>query len=169
VRWGYLSIPREVVEVASGGARPGNGAKPDPNALRRDRKDDAGWTILPAGVRKGKAPVFPLLNPTKRESQLWVLLWKKPVAVLWEKNDQALAVAFHVRTMAEAEQPDSAAILRTLVRQQASELLLTIPAMLSARVRIAEDEVASKRAANVSGDVVKPVSARDRLRSVGGA
>ena len=154
--------------MASGGARPGNGAKPDPNALRRDRKDDAGWTVLPAGTRKGKAPVFPLLAPSKRESQLWVMLWKKPVAALWEKNDQALAVAFHVRTMAEAELPDAPAVLRTLVRQQASELLLTIPAMLSARVRIAEDEVAKRRIAS-KHDVSQVVSARDRLRAVKGA
>jgi len=152
--------------MPSGGARARSGPAPDPNALRRDRKDDAGWTVLPAEGRKGKAPSFPLIDPSPRELQLWVALWKKPVALLWEKNQQELAVAFHVRTMVEAERADAQANLRTLVRQQAGELLLTIPAMYSARVRIAEDEVAVKRA-----EAASPVrvSARDRLKAVKGA
>jgi len=155
--------------MSSGGARARSGPAPDPNALRRDRKDDAGWTVLPADGRKRKAPVFPLVDPSKRELQLWVALWKKPVALVWEKNQQELAVAFHVRTMVEAERPDAQASLRTLVRQQAGELLLTIPAMLSARVRIAEDEVAVKRAKGSVEPVVRQQSARDRLKAVGGA
>jgi hypothetical protein len=69
--------------------------------------------------------------------------------------------------MAEAERADAQANLRTLVRQQAGELLLTIPAMYSARVRIAEDEVSQKRAEN--GAQATRVSARDRLRAVNGA
>jgi hypothetical protein len=135
--------------------------------LRRDRKDDAGWTVLPAEGRKGKAPSFPLIDPSKRELQIWVRLWKLPQALLWEKNQQELAVAFHVRTLCEAERADAQANLRTLVRQQAGELLLTIPAMYSARVRIAEDEVATKRAEQAA--TPKRMSARDRLKAVGGA
>jgi hypothetical protein len=151
--------------MSSGGARARSGPAPDPNALRRDRKDDAGWTILPAAGRKTKAPVFPLLDPSKRELQLWVRLWKLPVALLWEKGSQELAVAFHVRTMCEAERPDAQASLRTLVRQQAGELLLTIPAMLAARVRVSTDEVAVKRESKVAP---KRPSARDRLKVVNG-
>lgn len=153
--------------MPSGGARARSGPAPDPNALRRDRKDDAGWTVLPAEGRTGKAPVFPLIDPSQRELDLWVELWKKPVALLWEKNQQELAVAFHVRTMVEAERADAQANLRTLVRQQAGELLLTIPAMYSARVRIADDEVASKRTESQPGTT--RVSARDRLKAVKGA
>jgi hypothetical protein len=154
--------------MASGGARARSGPAPDPNALRRDRKDDAGWTVLPAEGRKGKKPPsFPLIDPSARELQIWVKLWKLPQAILWEKNQQELAVAFHVRTMCEAERADAQANLRTLVRQQAGELLLTIPAMYSARVRIAEDEVAAKR----TQAKVEPAknSARDRLKAVNGA
>lgn len=153
--------------MPSGGARARSGPAPDPNALRRDRKDDAGWVVLPAEGRKTKAPAFPLLDASKRELQLWTRLWKLPQALLWEKNNQELAVAFHVRTMAEAERADAQTNLRTLVRQQAGELLLTIPAMHSARVRIAEDEVASKRAQTVAP--ATSLSARDRLRAVNGA
>lgn len=44
-----------------GGARVNSGPPPDPNALRRDRKEDkAGWTILPAEGRQGDLPVWPL-------------------------------------------------------------------------------------------------------------
>jgi len=154
--------------MPSGGARARSGPAPDPNALRRDRKDDAGWTVLPAEGRKTKAPKFPLIEPSQRELDLWVQLWKLPQALIWEKNQQELAVAFHVRTMAEAERVDAQANLRTLVRQQAGELLLTIPAMLSARVRIAEDEIAVKRASSATVSSSRS-SARERLKAVGGA
>ena len=44
-----------------GGARVNSGPPPDPDALRRDRKEDrAGWTILPAAGRQGDAPEWPL-------------------------------------------------------------------------------------------------------------
>lgn len=44
-----------------GGARANSGPPPDPNALRRDRKEDkAGWTILPAEGRTGPLPEWPL-------------------------------------------------------------------------------------------------------------
>jgi len=150
--------------MASGGARARSGPAPDPNALRRDRKSDAEWTVLPAEGRKGKAPAFPLVTPTARERALWVRFWKMPQAILWERNAQEFAVALHIRTLCEAEQFDAQANLRTLVRQQAGELLLTIPAMYAARVRIAQDEVAVKREA-----LPVRASARDRLKAVGGA
>jgi hypothetical protein len=153
--------------MPSGGARARSGPAPDPNALRRDRKDDAGWTILPAEGRKGSAPSWPLIDPTPRELQLWRTFWKKPQALIWERNGQEYAVALHIRTFAEAEQADAQTNLRTLVRQQAGELLLTIPAMHAARVRIATDEIAVKR--DEKTEQVKPVSARDRLRAINGA
>lgn len=152
--------------MASGGARSRSGPAPDPNALRRDRKDDASWTTLPAEGRKGKAPTFPLVDPSPRELVLWSLFWRKPQAVLWEKNGQEFAVAMYVRTFSEAELAEAQTALRTLVRQQAGELLLTIPSMYSARVRIADDEVALARTASTAP---KPLSARDRLKVVNGA
>lgn len=151
--------------MASGGARLRSGPAPDPNALRRDRKDDAaGWSSLPV-AREGDVPEFPLPDVSGRELMLWESYWRKPQAILWERNGQQLEVALHVRTFAEAEKADSAASLRTLVRQQMGELLLTIPAMLAARVRIADDEVAARR------EVVRPErssSARDRLKALNG-
>lgn len=151
--------------MASGGARARSGPAPDPNALRRDRKDDAGWTTLPAEGRSAPAPVFPLPDAMTREVEIWNELWSRPQAILWERNSQHLEVALHVRTFVEAEQPDAKAALRTLVRQQLGELLLTIPAMASARVRIAVDEVAEARGSVV---VERPSSARDRLKALNG-
>jgi len=150
--------------MPSGGARARSGPAPDPNALRRDRKDDAAWTTLPAEGRKGKAPAFPLLDPDARELQLWTSYWKLPQALLWEHNKQELEVALHIRTFFEAERPDAASSLRTLVRQQMDALLLTIPSMHAARVKVAADEVAVKR----SEVAPTKLSARDRLKAVDG-
>lgn len=152
--------------MASGGARQRSGPAPDPNALRRDRKDDAAWLTLPAEGRKGKAPAFPLVEADPRELQLWAEYWAKPQALLWEHNGQALEVALHVRSFAEAEKANATPSIRTLVRQQMDALLLTIPAMNAARVKIASDEVAVKRV-ELEGPV--RVSARDRLKAVNGA
>ena len=151
--------------MASGGARARSGPAPDPNALRRDRKDDAqGWTTLPAEGRQGPAPVWPLLGQSEREAELWVIYWAKPQAVLWEHNNQELEVALHVRRLAEVELPDAPTGLGTLVRQQMDALLLTIPAMLSARVRVAFDEVAVKRSAPVA--VVEVDSLDEELKAL---
>ena len=151
--------------MASGGARARSGPAPDPNALRRDRKDDASWLTLPSAGRSGKPPKWPLLDADPRELQLWADYWKRPQALLWEQNGQEFEVALHVRTFFEAERPDAPAALRTLVRQQMDALLLTIPAMHSARVRIDVDEVAVKRA---EAEALAPakLSARDRLKAV---
>lgn len=151
--------------MASGGARARSGPAPDPNALRRDRKDDAAWLSLPAHGRKGKTPAWPLLDADGRELDLWAQYWKKPQALLWEQNGQELEVALHIRTFFEAEQADAPAALRTLVRQQMDALLLTIPSMNAARVRIAQDEVSARRA-EVAEQVPARLSARDRLKAV---
>jgi hypothetical protein len=152
--------------VPRGGARTASGPPPDPNALRRDRKSDAGFTVLPASGRVGDPPPWPLTDPAPRESVLWAAFWAKPQAILWELNGQAFEVAMHVRCFAEAEKPGAPTAVRTLVRQQADALLLTIPAMHSARVRISVDEVRGKREA---APVAAPASSsRSRLRAVAG-
>lgn len=47
--------------MGRGGARVNSGPPPDPNALRRDRREDkAGWTLLPAAGRQGDVPEWPL-------------------------------------------------------------------------------------------------------------
>ena len=153
--------------MASGGARARSGPAPDPNALRRDRKDDAGWTTLPAEGRQGDVPSWPLVDPMPRELELWKLFWQKPQAIVWEANGQEFAVAMHIRTLMEAEVVGAQTNLRTLLRQQAGELLLTIPAMYAARIKIAESvETAPAPVAEMRP--AKRLSARDRLKVVDG-
>lgn len=141
------------------------GPAPDPNALRRDRKDDAGWVSLPSGGRPGVAPAWPLTGLTNRETELWESLWSKPQAILWEKNSQELEVALFVRRLAEVELPDAPVTLGVLVAKQMDQLLLTLPSMFRARVKVADDEVAARResAPSVASSV------RDRLKLANGA
>lgn len=138
------------------------GPAPDPNALRRDRKDDVGWTMLPSAGRLTPAPEWPLVGCTEREWELWVGLWRKPQAVLWEHAGQFLEVALLVRRLAEVEQPASPVTLGTLVAKQMADLLLTLPAMFKAHVNIAIDEVSAKRAKPVAAP---RLSATERLRA----
>src|SRR5690606_6396291 len=72
--------------MPSGGARVRSGPPPDPNALRRDRKSDGEWTILPAEGRAGDPPTWPLRGQSEREAELWSALWAKPQAVQWERQ-----------------------------------------------------------------------------------
>lgn len=154
--------------MSSGGARARSGPAPDPHALRRDRKGDAaGWTVLPSEGRAGEEPPWPLPEQTSREEDLWWAFWRKPQAILWEQNGQVYEVALHVRCFAEAEKPDASSSLRTLVRQQADALLLTIPAMRAARVKLSSDELRQKReAASASKGKAQAKSSRTRLRAV---
>lgn len=152
----------------AGGARTGAGRRPEQDALRRDRKDDPSWTRLPAEGRAGDPPAWPLVGHSSREAALWAEFWAKPQAILWEAQRQAHEVAVHVRTFAEAEVPGASTALRTLLRQQADALLLTIPAMRGARVTIASDEVGAKRSERQAPERPGRASARDRLKAAQG-
>lgn len=151
--------------MSSGGARLRSGPPADPNALRRDRPSDGEWLVLPAEGRRGPLPEFPLPSATDRELDVWAGLWRKPQAVLWERNGQDLEVALHVRTFVEAEQPEAGAALRNLVRQQLSELLLSIPAMNAARIRFGDAHEGDQAEVVV---LARP-SARERLRALNDA
>lgn len=150
--------------MPKGGARARSGPPPDPQALRRERKSDPGWTVLPVGGRPGAAPEWPLTERSEREAELWGRFWAKPQAILWERNGQLFEVALHVRCFAEAEVPAAPTSLRTLVRQQADALLLTIPAMHAARVKLSGDELGERRARSAPAGPAAG-SSRSRLRS----
>lgn len=143
-----------------GGARGRSGPAPDPNALRRDRKDDGPWTVLPAEGRTGDAPEWPLSDETKREIALWEREWRRPQAVEWERNGQELEVAIYVRTIIAAEKHDAAQNMRNLLRQQQEALGISLPGLLRNRWKIAGGDV------EVEGRRQAP-SARGRLRVVG--
>lgn len=152
--------------MVSGGARAVSGPPPDPNALRRNRKDDAaGWQSLPSEGRAGDPPAWPLVAQTVREDALWRDLWSRPQAVMWEKLDQRYEVAMFVRKLAEAEQPRASVELQKVVRQYLDSLGLSVQGMLRNRWRIAPSESAPEPD---EPDQPQPrrKSARDRLRVV---
>jgi len=151
--------------VTKGGARARSGPAPDPNALRRARKDDAQWTTLPSEGRDGPAPEWPLTDCTSRESILWERWWRKPEALLWESDGSEDYVALTVRMFAEAEVEKASAENRKTVRMMMADLYLTRDAKARARIRIAADETAEKRETKTQP---KRASARDRLKVVDG-
>jgi hypothetical protein len=172
--------------MPSGGARARSGPAPDPNALRRDRKDDADWVSLPAEGYAGPVPEFPLeriacfdiywedkqrvkefdAKATEarhdREVSLWETLWAKPQASMWAKLGLEYEVAAYVRAYIESTGADSNSGLKTAALRMAAEIGLSLPGMHSLRWRIAEDELSDRR------DETKPggTSARDRLKAL---
>lgn len=149
--------------MASGGARTRSGPAPDPNALARER-DAKDWLRLPAVRVDAPAPEWPLPDSTERELDLWARLWRLPQSVLWRRNAQDLEVAVHARTQAEAEERGASSAQRTLLRQQADALLLTIPAMRAARVEIVpvdQAPVSAGRGAAANRDRLKVLRGGD--------
>lgn len=151
--------------MPKGGARTRSGPAADPNALRRSRKDDAGWVTLPAEGRTEPAPEWPLTDLTEREAEVWEQFWCKPQALIWERDSQVEYVALFVRQFIEAEDAKASAENRKTVRMMFADLYLTSDAMARARIRIAGDDLAEKR-----DDKSPPArsSARDRMKVVNG-
>lgn|ERR1044072_1488848 len=151
--------------MSSGGARARSGPAPDPNALRRDRPSDRdGWVTLPAEGRVGDPPPWPLSGQSEREAELWVSEWARPQAVQWEATGAVLEVALYVRRLVEAEKPDAATNLGTLVKQLMEGLGISQDGLAKRRWRIAVDEVAAKR--DDAPAVPAKKSARDRFKVV---
>ena len=146
----------------SSGGNHGGGRPRDPNALRTDRRSSEkdGWTLLPAEGRKGDPPAWPLTSPSDRESDLWASFWRKPQAVVWERESLVEIVALFVRQFAEGEVPKSSAENRKTIRLMLGDLYLTPVSMRNAKLRIATDEVEAKR------DERPRTSAKSRLKVV---
>ena len=148
--------------MASGGARGNAGRVADPNALRRDRAGDAAsWVTLEP--RSGEVPEFPLESATGRELVLWERLWGRPQASEWERLFLHDEVALYVRYLVEAEQPEAAAAVRTLVKQHQELLGLSTAGLNRLRWRMPEGDVPAVRA-----PAAKRSSSRGRLKVVGG-
>lgn len=149
--------------MPKGGARSRSGPAPDPNALRRDRKTDATWTVLPASGRTETAPPWPLVGQSEREAEMWDIYWSKPQAMVWERDSLVEYVALFVRQFIEAEVPTASAENRKTVRMMFADLYLTSDSMARARIRIAGDDFSAKREDSA---VPKRASAKDRLTVV---
>ena len=153
--------------MASGGARARSGPAPDPNALRRDRKDDAaGWITLP-GPRTEPAPEWPLLEPTAREADLWAVEWARPQAHEWARLGLELEVALYVRALVEAEGHEASGKVRDYVRMSRENLGLSIPGLARHRWLIAGTP-SSAPAATATGTApaARRSSSRDRFKVV---
>lgn len=174
-----------------GGARVNSGPPPDPNALRRDRKDDkAGWITLPAEGRNTPPPPWPLPPPLlerpdgmgpeeyddrvrdhiEREHELWEHLWAKPQAVMWERLRCADEVALYVRLRVLGERVGNVKLLAE-ARMRGDRLGVEPASMLRLRWRVASDELAERRPTGARGSAAAPPRAssmRDRIRAVNG-
>jgi hypothetical protein len=143
-----------------------SGPPPDPNALRRDR-DEGEWKVLPAEGRNGPTPVWPLDKPALRELELWAVEWRRPQAIMWERNHQELEVAIFVRCVADAEKLTSSVAARALVKQQMEALGLSIPGLLRNRWRIADkSEPTAPTKTTERADTRRQPSVKDRLKVV---
>ena len=149
--------------TTQGGARVRSGPVPDPTSGRSEKR---AWTDLPASGRVGDAPEWPLTEPTPRERVLWDRWWRKPEALIWEKDGSADYVALTVRMFAEAEVERASAENRKTVRMMMADLYLTRDAKDRAGFRVVDDEVAPKRAEKSEA---KRPSSRDRMKVVKGS
>lgn len=146
------------------------GPSPDPSSLREARRLREGTIETLPQERHGDLPVFPLTGPTEREAALWASMWRKPQAVVWERQGLELEVAMHVRTLVECEAPGANASLRSLLLRQAGSLLLTERALLAGGYRISSMRslppvaAAGESAADMKRRTIP--SARGRLRPV---
>ncbi|MFE3382966.1 hypothetical protein [Streptomyces anulatus] len=124
--------------------------------------------MLPAEGRPGRPPWWPLTEQATREQVLWDDLWSRPQAVMWEQLGQVLEVAMFVRTLAEAEQPDSKGETRKLARQYMESLGLTVQGMLRNRWKIvnATDADIEDEDDDEAFDPPARRSARDRMKVV---
>ena len=96
--------------------------------------------VLPRAGRTTPPPAWPLPGvPTAREAELWARAWKRPQALLWERDGLEDLAALYVRKSAEAELPGSSAATVATALRLADDLTLTVPAMRRAGVSIAED------------------------------
>lgn len=139
-----------------------SGPAPDPNALRRDR-DSGEWVSLPASGRVGEPPEWPLPDELHGEAMLWEREWRRPQAVMWERNGQQLEVALFVRSIVVSEGPKASAADRNVVQRKMNDLGLTVPGLRANRWRIVDE---ADVAVPPSPPGRERPSAKERLRIV---
>jgi len=141
---------------------------PDPEAFRRDRKDDLSWTVLAVGQTVDQVPAWPLTGQSAREATLWAMYWAKPQAILWKQNGLEIEVGLFVRRLGEVELSGADASRHTLLFRQMEALLLTISSMHRVRVRIEPPELAPRKSSirHLRDEQPRSSSIRSRLKEV---
>lgn len=147
------------------GGHANSGRKPDPNAFRRDRSDDASWVTLPREGYRGSVPDFPLPDALASEVELWAKLWAKPQGFMWAQLGLELEVAAYVRAFLESVQERASAGLKTAVLRMAAEIGLSVPGMNQFRWKFSEDELSAKRQEFDEQEQAGP-SVRERLEAL---
>lgn len=127
------------------------GMGPAPKAESAQRRKgrglgSGGQVRLPAAGRAGDPPSWPLTRQSKREKALWLELWSKPQAVIWERLSWTHEVAMYVRLLVICERPKAPGIALIERRQQADRLGLTPMSMLRLRWEISDEST------EISGD-----------------
>lgn len=143
-----------------GGARVNSGPAASPKSLRRSADE---WVTLPEDGREGPAPEWPLVDPSDRELELWAAEWRRPQAVMWERNQLQMQVALYVRYLAIVEQPGGRNVeLRKTVNQMQNDLGLSLGGMKLRQWRIGTSEDAEVT------PIERSESSRSRLKVVNG-
>ena len=127
--------------MASGGRRARSGPAPDPLS-RTSLVNGREFTVLPLKHRV-RVPEFPLDDQSGFEARLWLELWKKPQAVMWERLGLVVQVAAYCRAFAESVLPEASAGLKTAVLRMEAELGVSTSGMLQNGWVIESPEVLS--------------------------
>jgi len=121
---------------------------------------------LPAEGRPGDPPAWPLADtPTELEWDVWAQFWRKPQALIWERDQIFEPVAMFVRQYIEGMERKASAENRKTVRMMFADLYLTSDSLKKSGYRIAVDEVEEKRAEKAA----PRKSARSRMKVVDGS
>jgi hypothetical protein len=107
-----------------------------------------------------------LTEQTDREIELWIDLWSRPQAVMWERLGQEYEVALGTRMLARAEAPKSSVELLKTVKQFFDSLGLSTAGMLRNRWRLSEGPGSETAAAKPARKTPARKSSRSRLKVV---
>ena len=143
-----------------GGARNRSGPKPQEGSARSDARGYSLEALPPTG-RKGRAPKFPLPDPSERELQVWREVWRTPQAVAWEMPENKWripTVALWVRTRVRCEDPEVGAAVIAQLHRLADQIGMTTAGLAEMGWKIAP-----AGSSDVQGDV------RSRPAKAGGA
>lgn len=132
--------------MASGGSRNRSGPQADPNSERSQQRGLA-YKLLPAKGYTGRAPSFPLPDPSPREKEVWKTLWKTPQAAMWNvERHRMMNVGHYCRLLVRCEDFAAPASLHAQLHRFADQLGMTPAGLRENGWRIGGDELADKRA-----------------------
>lgn len=156
--------------MARGGARNRSGPPPNPTSGRSERRGIQ-FTALPAHGYDGDVPECPLLDPSKRELEVWKWAWRTPQAWAWSQPSEAwrlLTVAMWVRTYVLCESSEATAADKGSLHRFADQIGMTPAGLRENGWAIAVDEVGAKRSEKPAPSAVDDEMTERRKRAVGG-